>query len=780
MKLHARKWTSVYLPELLTRGRAPSSLSAYYKQQLKWTRGSFELLFRVYPKLFRQFSWMQRIHYFLTPLYFFYGIIGLIDLFIPLYSLGTYQVPLFISFEAFLWRILPVIVGVFVVRHYAQRFLLDENEKGFHFFGGLLRVGTWWIYLKGFLYAILGKKVPYLPTPKEGVIKNEWTISIPNILVILLSIGVLMVGLERDWNPYSFIMAGFSVLNIFLLSVVTLLGLQKTLHGFLESLRGGRLRPINAVWYTFKQKVVYSLLSNNLVAALFLLITLGIFLQNTMGVVPGFIKPLKSQSTGNHLIADTTSLDIEKIDSSALETVFREAPCRYTTAKLNDLQARGIFFDTLTRQFDWRVSGQPLYIKGVQYNPEEGWRDGRHPLTRRQLEHDFGLIKEMGANTISRNIPTVYDRNILAIAEETGLHVIYGFDFNPSIDYLNEKEKVEDLKQNILSKVRRFRRAPSLLAWKLGNGTWEALAQHFSEPRLSEVRSAFLTELNDISLAIKQIDSRHPVLTTFNGKEELWWGMKDFMSLAPAIDLIIVNAYEMPVIRQLIKVARAHQLPPLVLSFYGGLEGLAWDDKGRLMEPSAYEKARSYGRIWTQFIEGNRSVFLGGLAYCWMDRYQHSVSLHGITDFRGRLKPAYYALKEVWTGVEQRFPLGDLDVRTYWWNGRAYCWSTYQASYDKTHSLEWRIVEDANMLPVATIKSRPVEPGPVGSYFLDRYFKYHNKFLEWFHKRGYVGLVSPYGINYVPDEGSGEQRFYLYLSDHQGNVVTASVAVPLH
>ncbi len=39
MRLHAEGWQSVYLPKVLSRGLVPTSLAAFYAQQLKWARG---------------------------------------------------------------------------------------------------------------------------------------------------------------------------------------------------------------------------------------------------------------------------------------------------------------------------------------------------------------------------------------------------------------------------------------------------------------------------------------------------------------------------------------------------------------------------------------------------------------------------------------------------------------------------------------------------------------------------------------------------------------------
>jgi cellulose synthase (UDP-forming) len=93
MQLHAKGWKSIYVPEMLTRGLVPATLSAYYKQQLKWSRGTFELLFRTFPHLYKNFTWRQKIHYLCIPLYFLFGLVNLIDFLVPVLALGMAEVP---------------------------------------------------------------------------------------------------------------------------------------------------------------------------------------------------------------------------------------------------------------------------------------------------------------------------------------------------------------------------------------------------------------------------------------------------------------------------------------------------------------------------------------------------------------------------------------------------------------------------------------------------------------------------------------------------------------
>ena len=89
MQLFAKGWKSVYEPKVLARGLVPSSLTAYYKQQLKWSRGTLELLVSVYPKLFRKFNWRQKIHFALIPMHYLAGIFYLINFLTPIIALFT-------------------------------------------------------------------------------------------------------------------------------------------------------------------------------------------------------------------------------------------------------------------------------------------------------------------------------------------------------------------------------------------------------------------------------------------------------------------------------------------------------------------------------------------------------------------------------------------------------------------------------------------------------------------------------------------------------------------
>ncbi|QKJ29376.1 glycosyltransferase [Mucilaginibacter mali] len=213
MQLHAKGWKSVYVPAVLSRGLVPATLSAYYKQQLKWSRGVFELLVTSYITLFRKFTWRQKLHYGLVPMFYLSGFIYLLNFLIPIAALFADVYPLRMDFSVFAIVTVPFIMAVLLIRHFVQRWVMEDQERGFHVIGGLLLIGTWWVFIVGFVYTIIRKKVPYIPTPKDDTEERNLGINLPNIAILGLSVAAIGYSLYNDWNPFTIIMAGICSIN---------------------------------------------------------------------------------------------------------------------------------------------------------------------------------------------------------------------------------------------------------------------------------------------------------------------------------------------------------------------------------------------------------------------------------------------------------------------------------------------------------------------------------------------------------------------------------------
>ena len=264
MRLHAKGWQSVYIPEALSKGLAPSTVSAYFKQQLKWARGVFELLFTVYFKVFFDFNWRQKLHYLTCSVFFLTGIFQFIEYIVPLISLGFSISPLKINGYKFLFFFFAVLLVVYSIRVFVQRWLPEKSEKGFHWMGGILLMGSWWVFIIGFLYSIFKIRVPYIPTPKEDSVTNEWLICIPNIILILASVIILVLGIERDLTPYSLIMALILLIQLVPSIVLVLLAQNKIILNISVFFNGFKanifnyiqhiISRINNLFYLFFEK----------------------------------------------------------------------------------------------------------------------------------------------------------------------------------------------------------------------------------------------------------------------------------------------------------------------------------------------------------------------------------------------------------------------------------------------------------------------------------------------------------------------------------------------
>lgn len=1046
MQIHAKGWKSLYVPEMLTRGLVPSTLPAYYKQQLKWSRGTFELLFVTFPKLCKNFTWRQNLHYFMLPLYYLFGLINLFDIIIPCASLVLADVAWKLELDQFFMVFSLLVCLSLLIRLYAQRWVMEESERGLHLMGGLLRFGTWYIFIIGFIYSIFRVNVPYIPTPKHDEPVNNWKLTLPNFIAAILILICIGYGLSVDYTPYSIAMAGFALINASILLFTVAIGQEK----FLLQVRN-KAKTIKAAWksYSFAQSIysgvagfVCNTARNGALLFAFVLIfffgtalvtkdqTLilsslappeiketggfytGIYIpemehdpsfthvsdaQKKLGsefdivslyqawgpksisefpmdlltqidkhkgipmitwepwastfpefanhpdlknerkickaiyegkfdnylhsyaqVIRSYSKPVFlrfghepdnpaypwSRSGGNtpgeyvqawrHIVdlfqndgvynvswvfnpwsessvfeyfpggryvdwVSLTSLNygyaspdrkwysfddiylpfrhkIMKLKrpvmlaefgstnyggdrSKWLEDAFGKIKNKYTEIKavvlFNSSKDKNWPTawrpDSTTKFIDWSfnrdphsavaiaenlksalyrerpmqkgglhytkefyekvkerkwvspftltddkgnykllVNGESFYVKGIAYNPQHDWRDGHLPLTRKQLEKDFTLIKKMGANTIRRYNPGPYDDNILNIAAEKDMKVMYGFWFDPKTDYFRDTNEVKVEIERVLRTVEKYKNHPAILAWNVGNETWGLLKHQFYKPYLTTVRQEYIKMLEYLAQRIHEIDPAHPVMTSFEHEEfQIRGEFASFRDLAPSLDIIGVNSYYDEQIKELANIATQMEpdRPYMVTEF--GPRGY-WEPKysksrkGRVLEDSDEEKSEFYAMQWKRYIEKNAGKNVGGVAYCWKDRLEGSLTWFGLSDNEGNVKPAYYSLKECWEGTSTPYVLKTANICS----------------------------PDGQFKPGTEYKFCAQVPGVTREGLS----------YEWaLHREEYLEKIDVVKSNLhgdsitlkIPAEPS-RYRLYLYVRDNKGNVVTDS------
>jgi hypothetical protein len=1021
MLLHAKGWKSVYVPHANTRGLVPDNTNGYFKQQLKWSRGAFELYFHVLPKIFMQLSWRQKLHYALLPLHFAIGVIVLLDLSIPIFSLFSGIPPVILEPSEAIIAIVPFLFTTIAIKLYSQRWLIGDNEAGLQLKGGILMFSTWWTFLKGFIFSIVDIKVPYLPTPKRDGFANSFKGLLPNMFFILLGIAAIIYSAYNDWNPYAWMMSGFVVVNTVMLLFVMVFSQQLLLakleRGSREDLMlkgsvdfiGWFKENIHKPVYRFFLR--YSTISAILAIGLFgagiyqekrsneLLVRhpeklspfyFGLYMPE---INEGNIQPLASlakemgggkkifsyyqswgpdsagqfpsglvkEVSGNGQIvmitwepwvggfpetSDAPWLRNEKkglraiaegkfddyIRSFAIKARdagvpimmrfaheadnpmypwsttggntaedFKEAwrkvmgvfsgvgainvswvwtpwnpsnarayypgsqfvdwvgltilnygyatpdrkwrtmeeiyePYRRATSwmhkpvmfaefgstgyggdkgkwisdalksvasKYREVKAI-VFFNSGqdknwitdwrptadTKTIDWRidgkvlgqlkrsplsadedygvspihcvesdpvkprrtyqlhVAGKPFYIKGVAYNPGHGWESGFNVLNRKSVRKDFSDISELGANTIRRYHPSRYDDLILETAAEKGLKLIYGFWFDPEVDYLKDTVKVQEYYELVEKIVRKYRNDKSIIIWNLGNETGGLLKDHFHQPYLVEVRIAYLRMVDSMARRIHEIDKGSLVTSSLEHTRYLGGELNYLRQIAPSLDVVGINSYYTEQIGALDSICARFLGDKAYIVTEFGPEGYwdvlynRFDHEGFLRDEDDLADADHMGRNWKNYVEEKKGANLGGVAFCWRERFEGSANWFGITDQKGMKKASYYALKKVW---------GDSSANIHWKSIRLigpysmvkhdqrYIYRVQNAN-QQFNRYEWKVFSEGTFQKVGSVRV---------------------------HGKGELAEIS---VPALP----GKYRVYVYAYDKAGNVITVS------
>lgn len=205
ISLHAAGWKSRYVAEPLAPGLSPQLLSAWFTQQLKWSRGVFEVMITKYPRLFTKLTWGQRISYGVrTTKYLIGPIIGMhIILLIAVLFSGD-ETKLATTQQYFI-HLIPVAFMDWLIRGLALRrwrhtsVLYETQWRAI-----VLVFASWPIYTVSWLMVLLRLPLSFRPTPKEtaGRINPVWIMpQLVSAFLILArmvySINVTQLNLSR-------------------------------------------------------------------------------------------------------------------------------------------------------------------------------------------------------------------------------------------------------------------------------------------------------------------------------------------------------------------------------------------------------------------------------------------------------------------------------------------------------------------------------------------------------------------------------------------------------
>ncbi|MGP8215334.1 MAG: glycosyltransferase family 2 protein [Bacteroidia bacterium] len=201
IRIHAAGWKSVYNPVIVSRGLVPEDFGSFCKQQLKWARGVFEVLFVEFPHVYRKLTFWQKLSYFSIGTYYFVGVITLFFILIPFLYFFTGILPARMNFADFLIKGSFIVAIAAMIHFYVQKFLCHrEAERGFHWRGMVLKYACWPVFSLGCMLGILDYDIPYIPTAKKAVVGLLSPFVRPLIFYcILFLITVIIVYINRRY-----------------------------------------------------------------------------------------------------------------------------------------------------------------------------------------------------------------------------------------------------------------------------------------------------------------------------------------------------------------------------------------------------------------------------------------------------------------------------------------------------------------------------------------------------------------------------------------------------
>ncbi|MDP2384304.1 MAG: glycosyltransferase [Nitrospirota bacterium] len=230
--LHSRGYQSRYLNKVLSVGLMPETLEGYLKQRTRWAIGSMQVLLRDNPLTIRGLTIAQRIDYFGSIFYFFFGIPRVICLLAPLAML-LFNVP---PLNADLWPMAVMFFSFFVASIVAMRTVSRGSRNAF--WSDIYEMTMCFALSEAVLKTLLfpWKAQPFIVTPKGQQVaksaRRELALVWPHLLIFGLLVMGITLGAHHWWQAGSTSGLGISLFwgcaNLFLLTIALLVASEQS------------------------------------------------------------------------------------------------------------------------------------------------------------------------------------------------------------------------------------------------------------------------------------------------------------------------------------------------------------------------------------------------------------------------------------------------------------------------------------------------------------------------------------------------------------------------
>src|SRR4051794_25433110 len=194
LELHRRGWKSTYVPQVLARGLAPADVSSYFKQQLRWACGGFEVLLR--GRLFRRGNGLttdQRLQYLFVGTHYLLSLAMLTFMLLPALYLLFGLSP--IRADGLTWaaHYLPFQVMVLLVTWL--------QSGGFKVSAIVASIGAAPVHLRAFRATLRRKPAKWNATNRAGAGTRSLWVVMPQLALLVLNVTGIVVGLVVMADP---------------------------------------------------------------------------------------------------------------------------------------------------------------------------------------------------------------------------------------------------------------------------------------------------------------------------------------------------------------------------------------------------------------------------------------------------------------------------------------------------------------------------------------------------------------------------------------------------
>lgn len=189
--MHKKGWKSLYVPEVLAEGLAPEDFLSYYKQQLRWARGSLEVLFKYNPIFSRQLAAGQKVQYLASASYYLSGLFVLVNALIPLAFFFTGRVPFLVSTMSLAAAFLPYMFLTLYIVQLSSNFSYTFRALAFS-------MSSWTIHIRALFELLIGRKTGFAITSKKAVQGNFVRLVVPHIAYMVVAAAGIGFALVRE------------------------------------------------------------------------------------------------------------------------------------------------------------------------------------------------------------------------------------------------------------------------------------------------------------------------------------------------------------------------------------------------------------------------------------------------------------------------------------------------------------------------------------------------------------------------------------------------------